>query len=66
MVGVYSSGPQMRLRRISVKATIYLVLSSVDKERAISWASSQSFNGFSEMKGVGDSIFGAAIDIGNV
>ena len=56
----------MRLRRISVKATIYLVLSSAAKEWAICWAPSQSFDGFSEMKGVGDSISGAAIDIGNV
>ena len=54
------------MNRMSIKATIYLVLPPVAKERAISWALSQSFNGFSEMKGVGDSISGAAIDIGNV
>ena len=51
---------------MSIKATIYLVLSPAAKERAISWVSSQSFNGFLEMKGVGDSISGVAIDVGNV
>ena len=51
---------------MSIKATIYLVPPLAAKEWAINSASSQSFNGFLEMKGVGDSISGVAIDVGNV